>query len=289
VARWQQFANAILEQTPNVALTGPGIGYPTHVNSWTAAFAAAAVPQVKQLRQLTQHYYRGDGHSPSSTMDFLLSPDPRVAVMLKQLQALSKQYGLPFRFTEANSFYNGGAPGVSNACGSALWGLDFLFQLAQGGASGVNFQDGGNFAKGYNAIAHHDAWVYGPQPLYYGLLLFTLAGAGTVLPASISDGTANASAYAVEGRGGVLHVVVINKDANQDLNMEIHAGRRIGHAAATFLTMPSLTSIDGIAIQGATVGSDGSFSPQAPSTLPSLGATTSVAVHAASAALIRIT
>lgn len=287
-ARWQQFANAILQQTPNVALTGPGIGTLKNVNSWTASFVAAS-SQVKQLKQLTQHYYRADGHSPASTMDLLLSPDPALSVALKQLQALSKQYGLPFRFTEANSFYNGGRPGVSNACGSALWALDFLFQLAQSGACGVNFQDGGNFTRGYTVISHRDADIYGPQPEYYGLLLFTLAGMGTLRPLSISSGTVNATAYAVENHSGTLNVVFINKDSSQSLKVEINAGRKISQATAMLLTMSSLTATEGISIQGATVGKDGSFSPKAPAILPSSGTTTSIVVSAASAALIRIT
>ena len=287
-ARWQQFADAILQQTPNVALTGPGIGTLKNVNSWTASFVAAS-SQVKQLKQLTQHYYRADGHSPASTMDLLLSPDPALTTALKQLQALSKQHGLQFRFTEANSFYNGGRPGVSNACGSALWALDFLFQLAQGGACGVNFQDGGNFTRGYTVISHRDADIYGPQPEYYGLLLFTLAGMGTLRPVSISAGTVNATAYAVENNGGTLNIVLINKDTNQNLKAEINAGRKIGKSTAMLLTMPSLMSTEGISIQGATVGKDGSFSTKSPSILSSSGATTSIVVNAGSAALIQIT
>lgn len=286
-ARWQQFADAILAQTPGVTLTGPGIGILNHVNTWTASLAALA-PQMKQLRLLTQHYYRADGHSPSSTMNLLLQPDTNLSLALGQLQTLSREYGLPFRFTEANSFYNGGAPGVSNACGSALWALDFLFQLAKGGASGVNFQDGGNFNRGYTPIAHQDAAVYGPQPEYYGLLFFTLAGRGRLRPVSISPEAANATAYAVDSTSGTSNAVIVNKDASQNLAVAIQASRKISKASAIFLTMPSLTSTEGIMIQNATVGKDGSFTPRPAAALPVSNGSVSVSVNAASAALIQM-
>jgi hypothetical protein len=286
-ARWNQFASAIVQQSPNVALTGPGIGYPNHVSNWTASFAAATVSQTKQLRQLTQHYYRGDGHSPASTMDMLLSPDPRLASTLKQLQTVSRQYRLPFRFTEANSFYGGGAPGVSDAGGSALWAIDFLFQLASGGAAGVNFHSGGNNTRGYSAICDQSGSVISVQPEYYGLLLFTMAGLGTLRPVNLS-GAANATAYAIDNNNGSLHLIALNKNAGQGLSLSIDAGRRIGRASVTQLTMPALTSTEGVMIQGSAVGKDGSFSPHTATALSPSGSSVSFALPAASAALISI-
>ena len=286
--RWQQFASAILAQSPNVALTGPGIGILGHVNSWIAPFAAAEGTQVKQL---TQHYYIADGTSPASTMNVMLTPDPALAIGLEQLQTLAAGYKVPFRMTETNSFYNGGKPGVSNAGGSALWALDYLFQLAEGGAAGADFEGGGSFSKGYQPISDSSGLVlFAPQPMYYGMLLFTMAGPGTVLSTSLSAGSVKASAYTVENvRSGALSVVVINKDSSQNLKLEINAGRKITKATSTVLTMPSLTSTSGITIQGSGVGVDGSFSPQAATALTVSGNNTSVSVNAFSAALIQIT
>jgi hypothetical protein len=289
IALWSQFADAISRQTPNVALSGPGIESLNHVNNWTASFAEVIAPQRKQLKLLTQHYYRADGHSPSATMHLLLSPDPNLSTALKQLQTLSQQSGVPFRFTEANSFYNGGMPGVSNACGSALWALDLLFQLAAAGAAGVNFQDGGNFTRGYTVISHEDAIIYGPQPVYYGLLLFTLAGTGKLRPVSFSAGGWNITAYAVESSSGALSVVVINKDASKTITASIQVARLLHSARIFRLTMPSLIATDGIMIQSAVVEKDGSFSPQPSSALEIAGDTVSLSLRAASAALIQIT
>ena len=48
-------------------------------------------------------------------------------------------FGRGYRLSECNSFYNGGASGVSDAYGTALWAIDFLFLNAQYGSAGTNF------------------------------------------------------------------------------------------------------------------------------------------------------
>jgi hypothetical protein len=286
-ARWQQFATAILEELPNASLTGPAIGTLGHVNSWTQPFCAA---ESKMVKQMTQHYYRADGHSPSSTMSLMLSPDPNLTTGLQQLSALESVYGIPFRFTEANSYYNAGAPGASNTGASALWAIDFLFQLAIGGAVGANIEGGGSYSKGYSPISDASGLVlFPPQPLYYGLLLFSLAGTGTVVETSLNAGSVNASAYTIENRGGALTVIVVNKESGKDLQLLINAGRKIVKASAKLLTMPSLSSTSGLTIQGSSVGVDGSFSPKTASPLTVSGTNASVLVSAGSAALIQIT
>ena len=67
------------------------------------------------------------------------------------LNAGAQQLGIPYRISECNSFFNGGAAGVSNSYASSLWVLDFLFNAAMGGATGVNMHGGGN-APGYTPI-----------------------------------------------------------------------------------------------------------------------------------------
>ena len=81
----------------------------------------------------------------TSTIDLLLSPDPDLAQILTALKeaASTNQITRGYRMAEANSFYNGGAPGISDAFGTALWALEFCFTLAENGATGVNFHGGG--------------------------------------------------------------------------------------------------------------------------------------------------
>jgi hypothetical protein len=119
------------------------------------------------------------------------------------------------------------------------------------------------------------------------LLLFTMAGLGTLRPVNLS-GAANATAYAIDNNNGSLHLIALNKNAGQGLSLSIDAGRRIGRASVTQLTMPALTSTEGVMIQGSAVGKDGSFSPHTATALSPSGSSVSFALPAASAALISI-
>jgi hypothetical protein len=105
---------------------------------------------------------------------------------------------------------------------------------------------------------------------------------------NISAEKANATAYAVENRNGTLNIVVINKDADRNLTATIQAGRAAHQASATLLTMPSLQSTEGIRIQGAIVGKDGSFSPHPPVNLKISDGGIFTTVNAGSAALIQV-
>ncbi|VEB40352.1 Uncharacterised protein [Chromobacterium violaceum] len=79
---------------------------------------------------LTQHYYIANGQDPASTIGKMLQPDPKLAAMLQTVAQSAAGAGIGFRIAECNSFYDGGAPGVSNSYASALWALDYLFTCA---------------------------------------------------------------------------------------------------------------------------------------------------------------
>jgi hypothetical protein len=132
---WSQFRSAILAVTPAVTITGPADG--SHESTWTVPFGQYATSS--QISLLTQHYYRADGSLPTSTAAFLVTPDATLISNLQILQAGAQAIGVPYRMSECNSFYNGGAPGISDSYASSLWVLDYLFNCAQYGASGVNF------------------------------------------------------------------------------------------------------------------------------------------------------
>ncbi len=96
------------------------------------------------------------------------------------------------------------------------WGIDYLFNCAQGGAVGVNFHGGGD-GPGYTPIAHNDGSVGGGRPEFHGILLFTLAGQGALYATQISARSLNVTAYAVKNSSGGLNLV-INKDLTQICN-----------------------------------------------------------------------
>lgn len=288
---WTKFRTAIVARTPAAAPLCTGPADAGHESTWTVPFGQAATQA--NIGLLTQHYYRANGADPTSTAQFLITPDTNLANDLAALQAGAKAIGVPFRMAECNSFYNGGANGVSDSYASSLWVIDFLFDCALGGAVGTNFHGGGNGA-GYTPISDSGGGVVGARPEFYGILLFTLAGTGTLYTTSLTAGSLNVTAYAVKTASG-LNLVVVNKDSTQNLRLAIQLPQVA--ASATLLEMtqlssgasgPDLMATSGVMIQGAIVGADGSFAPGQAYALSSKGDSMSCYVPALSAVLIQI-
>jgi hypothetical protein len=286
LSRWDLFRSAILQATPHVPITGPATGGGNHISTWTLPFGQAVTPS--ELTLLTQHYYRASGASSTSTGPFLVSPDSQLTTDLTALSAGAQQLGIPYRLSECNSFSNGGAAGVSNSYASSLWVIDFLFNAALGGATGVNMHGGGN-SPGYTPIADDSGAVIEARPEYYGLLLFTLAGPGTLLETQLSAGNVDVTAYALRTANGGLNLMLVNKDIVQNLTLTIQTNQRIETATAQTMTGPSLSATSGVTIQGATVSKDGSFAPASPVTLTASASQTTCYIPALSATLICIT
>ncbi len=280
---WGEFRSAILQAAPGVTLTGPAAA--GNVGTWTVPFGEHV--GSGEIALLTQHYYRGNGQSASSTVAELVSPDPHLIADLVTLKAGASAIGVPFRMAETNSFYNGGANGVSDSYASSLWVIDDLFNIAQGGGVGANMHGGGN-GDGYTPIADSDGVVVEARPEYYGLLLFTLAGQGTVLRTTVAAGALNVTAYTVRADSGGLSIVVVNKDSTQNLQLSVDTGITVNSAALLVLTGPALDATSGVAIQGAAVGADGSFAPAAAYTAGIAGGVVNCYVPALSAVLIQI-
>ena len=280
---WAQFRTAILASAPNVVITGPASA--THITTWTAPFGETVGKQ--EIALLTQHYYRGNGQSASSTDAELITADSTLVTQLSQLQTGATQIGVPYRLTETNSFYNGGASGVSNSYASSLWVIDHLFNIALGGGVGANFHGGGN-GTGYTPIADSDGVVVEARPEYYGMKLFTLAGTGSLLDTTVSAAGLNVTAYTVKTASGGLNLIIVNKDSTQNLQLTVDCGQTIHTATLLEMTGPALNATSGVMIQGATVGQDGSFTPQTAYSLTASGTSVMCYVGALSAVLIAV-
>jgi hypothetical protein len=281
---WDSFRSAIVQVAPNVPVTGPATAGGNHITTWTLAFGQTVTPS--ELVLLTQHYYRASGNSADATASFLVSPDSQLTGDLAILNPGAQQMGLPFRIDECNSFYDSGAPGVSNSYASSLWVIDFLFDSALGGASGVNLHGGGNAF--YTPIADDSGGVTDVRPEYYGLLLFALMGPGMLLQTQLSAGGLDATAYALRSAAGGLKVIVVNKDT-QDLPLAIEANQTIEGATLQLMTGPGLAALSGVTIQGSTVDINGSFTPVNANALTPVGTQTTCTIPALSAGLISIT
>jgi uncharacterized protein (TIGR03437 family) len=279
---WQSFAAAIRQQSPNVPLTGPVAA--SNISGYVAPFAKA---EGKNVILLSDHYYRGNGQLATSTVDLLVSPDANIVKQAAAMLAVSQSIDVPYRFAETNSFYNGGAPNVSDSYASALWVIDHLFACASNGAQGINLHGGGN-STGYTPIADSDGVVVEARPEFYGVTLFTLAGQGTLRQTTINAGGLNATAYAIKSANGALNIIVNNKDLTQNLNVTIQLPQTAQAAQLIQMTGPSLASTTGIAIQGSAIPANGAFSPGPAATLTTSGATVSCYVGPLSAALIQI-
>jgi len=285
LSEWQSYAGAVRAQVPDAAFTGPAAA--SNTNGYTIPFAKA---EASVLKLLTQHYYRANGQSPTSTLTLLLSPDPNLPGTLQALSSAAQQYHVAegFRLAEANSFYNGGAPGVSDAYGTALWAIDFLFINALNGSTGVNFHGGGN-GPGYTPIADDGTSVVEVRPEFYGIYLFSMAANGNLLGTTVDASGLSFSTYAVQSSGGQLALLFVNKDATHtaqvttvDLNMTATA------ATLTVLTGPTLESTSGEELNGAAIGSDGSWAPQSSATQPVSNGVLRISVSPASAVLALI-
>jgi hypothetical protein len=279
---WNVFETAMHAGAAGAPFTGPAAaGHPT---TWTAPFAA---DEASAIVLLTQHYYVANGQAATSTIDLLLSPNPALVTELQGLSTAATTNGIAnrYRLSECNSFYNGGASGVSDAYGTALWAIDFLFTNAQNGSTGTNFHGGGN-GTGYTPIADADGNVVGARPIFYGMLLFAKAGQGSVLKTTGAPTSINFSAYAVGTAGSTSSVVLSNKDRTTTVHATVDVGSALSLAHGTRLAGPALEATTGVTLGGVAIGADGTFAPGAPETLTTSGTTFEVDVPPASAVLI---
>jgi hypothetical protein len=281
---WEQFRAAILPAAPDVLFTGPASG--GYISLWTVPFGEFATRQ--QIALLTQHYYRGNGLSPSSTAEELVSVDTALPGECRQLQAAALNIGIPWRMSETNSFYDGGSIGVSNSYASSLWVIDHLATIALNGGVGVNMHGGGNGAT-YTPIEDNKGVVVEARPEYYGLLMFNLLGQGQMLNTTVNAGGLNVTAYTVRPAGGRLNILLVNKDSNQNVQTNIACGQRVKQASLLQMTGPDLAATTGVMIQGAAVNLDGSFTPGPAWAAPKItGEAVTCYVPALSAVLLQV-
>lgn len=281
----EQFKSAIQAKVPNARFSGPDAAGST---DWVERFAHDEGPSTILL---TEHYYIGNGRSPTSTLSHILQPDEKLAAILKRLQVISTESHIPYRICETNSFYNGGRPGVSDTLGGALWTLDYMFTLCWAGAAGVNIETGVNqygIISPYSPIAGNGPGANVARASYYGMLAFGRASIGKQLAVDIEKDGINLAAYAVAQCHRKLAVTLINKDLNQNVTVMIRCQRPVRHATALRLEAPSPESTEGLSFGGASVGSDGRWQPTDIETMKIVHGAVEIDMKAASAAVLTL-
>lgn len=280
---WRSFASAIARSVAGAVFTAPAAA--SDSRQFAEDFAR---DEAGTISLMTEHYYIGNG--ATGTMSQMLAyPDTQLQPDLTKLASASSQYAVPYRLAEANSFYNGGAPGISDAFGSALWAINFLFTLAQNSAVGANFHGGGN-SSGYTPIADDgNGNVVGVRPLYYGIYLFAKAANGRLLAATVTQNGVAFSGFAVAGADGSTYVVANNFDLSQTAAVTVAVGKSASQAVLTSLTAPSTASTTGVTFGGSAIGLDGSWTPIVQQTIGVLGGSFGFSLPPGSAVVARVT
>ena len=293
LAKWRQFAGAIINAVPEAKFSGPDAC--SGNIDWTTQFAHAQ-KQAGLVKDITEHFYVGGAGRDVAVqkgIDDMLSPHWLSANqrLYDRMAAPVLADGLPYRFTEANDHYSGGVAGASDAFAGALWALDFLHWWAEHEARGVDF--------------HNTQWVVNDvitlganrrvmaNPKGYGLKAFDLGGHGTVAPATISnpDGI-NLTAYALRGTNEYF-VTLINKEHGtgaREAAVTLVAPGTAKGATVIFLAAPAgdPTAKIGVTLGDASINADdpwlGKWEPM-PAGKPGQHA---VKVPATSAAIVRV-
>jgi hypothetical protein len=257
-SEFRRYREALQKALPGIPFAAPDAATAT---DWVTRFAT---DERANIELLTEHYYRDGARNPTSTIDELLHPDPKLATMLQQLKAASYASGLPYRICETNSFYGGGKPGVSDTFASALWVLDFMFTLASAGCAGVNMETGVNqlgFISHYSPIGDDEHGHYWGAPEYYGMLAFAQAGVGRMVACSMDTDGKNISAYATQPDSKRLTLTVINKEPVYDADVVIkhEVLRTLKSAQLLRLSAPGLESKSGVTLGDAAVSATGAW------------------------------
>ncbi|HUY81948.1 MAG TPA: glycosyl hydrolase family 79 C-terminal domain-containing protein [Acidobacteriaceae bacterium] len=278
--QWQHFYKVIRARVPNAPFSGPDTAFN---NEWLVPFAREF---KNEIAFLSQHYYaEGPPTNPSMTIGRLLRPNPKLVAEFAGMAQTHKDTGLPFRMTETNSCYQGGKKGVSNTFASALWGAELMYQLAAQGGTGINFHGGGY--GWYTPIAGTQKAGFEARPIYYGMLMFALAGAGQMVENRLSQPQPEdvVAAYSLKTASG-LKTVLFNKSSNSTLRIAVDPGQRAQRASLLLLSAPDLASTSGVTLGGSSVSPHGDWSASSHLTLTRKHGVFSADLPAASAAIV---
>jgi hypothetical protein len=272
---FEAYAAAIRAAVPDAVFDGPG----TLTENWLPRFAVRE--RGNGLRMLAMHAYVG-GKGGASIPRLLMSgwSSLRFAEFETALAEAKAAHHIPsWRMTETNSFVQGGAPGVSDVQAAALWSLDLMHGVATHDGDGVNFHGGTStqFPLTYSPIAFSGRRPTGVGAVYYGALLWTLAGTGPLRRSSIV-GSPLVSAW------GVGDNLVVNNKNPWPVRVTADLAVPVDGAEEYLLTAPGLGS-PAITLAGGTVRPDGSFAPS-PRRLDARGQRVAFDLPAGSAALV---
>jgi hypothetical protein len=275
---WLTIARAVASRVPEAKFGMPDVGSEA---SWLTEVADLwpSIQNPPHVTTLSHHYYfGGPATNPEVNIPNLLKP----ATMAKVQQtadtanAAAKKMGARVRMTEGNTCYRGGKPGVSDVFAAALWAADYSLLLASNNYSGINLHGGtgksvansvGGFLPGdillkekgesQEVIASHPHPFYTPiatfgseyvmEPVAYGLRFAGEFSGGSFITGDLTSrlqaSGVDATAYVARLPSGPLAVIILNKDAGQNVQVTLDFGTgRTGKVEIKILHAPALDS-----------------------------------------------
>src|ERR1700722_11602051 len=275
---WLALARAIATRVPTAKFGMPDVASNA---SWLTEIADQwpSIQSPPRVTTPTHHYYfGGPATNPEVNIPNLLKPATmeKVQNTANIASAAASKMSARVRMTEGNTCYRGGKPGVSDVFAAELWSADYSLLLASNNYSGVNLHGGtgksvANSVGGSlpgdalleasgetpEQIAAHPHPFYTPigtlgsdyqlEPVAYGLKFAGSFSGGTLLKADFSTklqaAGVNATAYAAKLPGGRISVIILNKDAVADFELELDFGRdATGLVQSETLHAPALDS-----------------------------------------------
>ena len=291
---YEKFGDAIVA-TPGALLVGPACTSKADV-TFAAPFAdSIAAKYPGKLALLSQHSYVAAANTSGCSVPNLQITTTQLTDIFDTIEAAATKNSLPgWRMDENNTCSGHGQQGVSDTFLSALWAIDYMFEVAKRGGSGINFHNGETGMDGtvpfyYEPIKENGGVVVQVQPEYYGMLLFTQAGVGSMVSATVTTSAQYFTAWAVKANGSVS-VVLNNRNASSGVSATVDLGSAVNSASAIYLESGgNLTAAAGsVTLAGAQVSVAGDWPRNAPYLQTVSGNTVSVYVPAASAALVRV-
>jgi len=297
--QYEALATAVINAVPDARFVGPAstAGGATSLSTPYAADESAKLGA--RLIQLTQHYYLGGAGTTAATVPVMQTVKADIPSIASTMNTAATTNRIPngWRIGEANSFFGHGQPGVSDTLVAALWSLDLMFVNANRNASGVNFHGGETSMDGtrpfaYQPIEETLGVVTAVKPVFYGMLMFYLAGQGKTLATTVNTTNANFTAYALDYTAdGSTSVVMTNKNATTGVQVTVNVGVPVTSASAIYIQgapAGNLTAPSGsVTIAGATVSTMAEWPRNPPFIQTTSGNTVTVFVPPASAALVR--
>jgi len=253
---WDIYYANVKAAAPQAFFAGPDV---VQGSNWVNSFADV---EHNKVNLIDAHYYL-EGPATSTYINYhdLLNTDFGLPIFLQGLKSASSKYGLPYRVTECNNIWGGGKPGTSDVFASALWGLDFMWTVAENNGQGINFHDGEGIF--YSPLTM-SAGVAVVHPEYYAMLAFSYAGSGgTIIPIKMGNTGFSVSAFACVKADKSYSITLINKEENTNIAFDIQLSSSASSIQVARLKAPSATSSDKVTFAGTAVNADGTFTPVA--------------------------